>query len=197
MRHLPIVAVLAAIVVGATAAPGAAKESVEATLTTPVPLDASPGAEIALAWTLTSVDDEGKRQPFGASGIFVRLVSAGEGEPIVGRATGDNGRYEATVLAPDGGIGGIQIGLQGWTSDMTGTHRSDVFFPITNSPLPEATDTTPAAIGEPRPDAPAPPADTTSTTSPSWNILLLIALVAAAAALAVLLRRVGHPPAAR
>jgi len=148
-RRSALVAVLAATAVGLTAAPAGAKEDVGATLTTPIPLDAAPGDEITVAWTLESVDDKGKRHPFGASGIYVRLFSAAGGDPTVGPATGGDGRYEAAVVVPEGGIGGVQIGLQGWVSDPTGTYRSDAFFPITNNPLPPVTDTTPAAAPPP------------------------------------------------
>jgi hypothetical protein len=181
-------ALLAASVV---AAPALAKEDVQATLTAPLPLDAAPGDEIRVVWTLESVDDDGTRQPFGASGIYVRLFSAADGEPTIGPATGGGGRYEATVVVPEGGIGGVQIGLQGWVSNPTGTHPSDVFFPITNNPLPPVTDTTPAAAAT----EPA-PAETSSGMSPLWIVPLALALLAALGGAAVLVRRRRHPAAA-
>lgn len=137
-RPRPSSAVLLALVAAAVlATPALAKEDVEARLVTPVPLSAPPGEEITVAWMLVSVKDEGKRQSFGASGVYVRLLSAAHRKPTIGLAAGDDGRYQATVVVPEGGIGGIQIGLQGWVSDPAGTHRSDAFFPITNNPLPE------------------------------------------------------------
>jgi LPXTG-motif cell wall-anchored protein len=195
MRRCLLVAVLAASAVGLTAAPAAAKEGVEATLTAPIPLAAAPGDEITVAWNLAYEDDEGGRQPFGASGIYVRLVSVGGGEPTVGRATGGSGRYEATVLVPEGGIGGVQIGLQGWASDPEGTHRSDLFFPITNNPLPAVQETSPAELAESAPARAAPEA-TGGSISPLWMALVGLTLIAAAAVLVVLLLRRRRRPAA-
>jgi uncharacterized protein with LGFP repeats len=57
----------------AAATPAAAKEGVEATLKTIIPLDAPAGARIPVAWTLAATTDEqGKPQPFDAGGIFMR-----------------------------------------------------------------------------------------------------------------------------
>jgi hypothetical protein len=192
MRRCILVAVLALTLVGLTAGTAAAKEDVEATLTTPVPLDAAPGDEITLAWKLTSVDAEGKRQPFGASGVYIRLFSAGGGEPTIGPAAGDDGRYEATVIVPEGGIRGVQIGLQGWASDPTGTYRSDLFFPITNNPLPAVTDTRPAAIASG--PAPEPAVETASGVSAVLIAALALVCLIGLGAAAVLLRR-RHPAA--
>ena len=44
----------------------------------------------------------------------------------------------ATVAVPEGGIGDVVIGLRGWTSGASGTHRADLLFSITNDPLPGA-----------------------------------------------------------
>jgi hypothetical protein len=115
------------------AAPAAAKEGVKATLKTPVPLDAKDGERIELAWTL--VAEDGGR-PFGGSGIYVQLT-APEGAPTATEyAGGDRGDYFASILVPKGGIGDIQIGLEGWRTDARGTRRADLTFPITNDPLP-------------------------------------------------------------
>jgi hypothetical protein len=115
------------------ASPAAAKEGVNATLKTPVPLDAKEGERIELAWTLAAEDGRGQ---FGASGIYVRLT-APEGAPAVTEyAGGDRGDYFASILVPKGGIGDIQIGLEGWRTDARGTRRADLTFPITNDPLP-------------------------------------------------------------
>lgn len=122
-----------AAVVLLAAYPAAAKEGVKATLKTPVPLDAKAGERIDLAWTLAGDDGSG---PFGASGIYVRLT-APEGAPAVTEyAGGDRGDYFASILVPKGGIGDIQIGLEGWRTDARGTRRADLTFPITNDPLP-------------------------------------------------------------
>ena len=198
MRRVLLLAAVAATAVGLTAGPVAAKEGVEATLLTPLPLDAAPGDELTVAWTLLFVDDRGKQQPFGASGVYIRLFGDAGGEPTIGSASGashEDGRYEATVAVPEGGIGGVQIGLRGIASDTDGTHASDMFFPITNNPPPAVTDPTPAAGGtEPAP-APAPP-EPSSTMSALWIVALALAVVAALVTIIVLLRRGRHPAAA-
>jgi hypothetical protein len=118
------------------ALPAAGKEGVKATLLTRIPLDASAGARLEVAWRLTYLD-HGRRRPFGAGGVFVRLESAAGASAETGFASG-NGDYRATVVVPKGGIGDVEIGLQGWTSGPGGTRESDLLFPITNDPLPGA-----------------------------------------------------------
>ena len=122
----------------AAAGPSTAKEGVEATLTTTIPVDAPPGTELTVAWRLVA-DDEGKRRPFGANGVFVRLVGASAVDVEEGVAPDGaypTGEFEATVVVPQGGIRDVEIGLQGWTSGPGGTARADALFPITNDPLP-------------------------------------------------------------
>src|SRR5207237_536630 len=119
---LGLVASAAAALVAAL--PAAGKNGVEATLRTAIPLDAPAGTQLELAWTLSYVD-HGQRKPFGGGGIFVRLASASGKTAETGFARGDNGNYAAAVQVPKGGIGGVAIGIRGWTSGPTGTHRSD------------------------------------------------------------------------
>jgi hypothetical protein len=123
------------------AGPAGAKDGVKATLASRVPLDAPAGTQLRVAWRLFALDENGQRRPFGASGVFVRLGSASGAETREGFAPVRNhstGGYEAVVVVPKGGIGDIEIGLLGWRSDATGTHRGDAIFPITNDPLPGA-----------------------------------------------------------
>src|SRR5687767_2498850 len=90
-----------------------AKEGVRAKLDTAAPLHAKSGQTIRLAWSL-SYSDRGVRRHFGASGVFVRLLSASGGRPVKVAGTGGRlGRYVAEVTVPEGGIGGIRIGLEG------------------------------------------------------------------------------------
>lgn len=131
----------------------AAKEGVEATLTTPIALTVQPGSDLQVAWTLAAFDDTGKRMPYNADGVFVRLISATGAPPKEGFAafeSGADGTYEASVAVPEGGIGDIEIGIQGTSSGAGGTRRSDLLFPITNDPLPTAVITGSAT---PAPDA--------------------------------------------
>lgn len=115
------------VVAGVLVPSASAKEGVRATLTSNIPLDARPGDLLPVSWTLTFVQP-GKRHWFGASGVFVRLGSRSGAAATVGVSSADNGRYSATVVVPQGGIGDIQVGLRGTPSD--------ALFPITNDPLP-------------------------------------------------------------
>jgi hypothetical protein len=136
------------------APPAAAKEGVEAQLTTRIPLDASAGTQLRIAWRLFSVDDEGRREPFGASGVFVRLLSASGADAEVGLAPAEahpTGEYEATVTVPEGGIRDVEIVLMGWRSDATGTRRADLIFPITHDPVPKPAPVASPASGQPVP----------------------------------------------
>lgn len=189
MRLRALALVLAAIGVATLiAAPAAsAKEDVKATLISEIPLDAPAGAELDIAWKLFYVDENGERRPFGANGVFVRLLSASgaasqEGVAHVG--ADDTGAYEATVVVPQGGIRDIEIRLMGWMSYATGNRRSDRVFPITNDPVP-----TPGPIASAGADGAVPAAS--ERGAPTWlfvlaaSLLSLLALVVAA----VVLRR--------
>jgi hypothetical protein len=126
-RTLLCLSVLAAALV--LAAPAAAKDGVQAHVTTAIPMDASPGERLHVAWKLDILDRSAKLTPFNAVGVFVRLRSAGNGAPTMGFATATahaDGRYDAMVPVPEGGIGGVEIGLRGST---------DVVFPLLNYPL--------------------------------------------------------------
>jgi hypothetical protein len=110
------------------------KDNVTARLLTPLRLDAAPSDKITVVWVLAGTDEHGKRQPFNAIGVFVRLRSASGGRPTIGFATPDahpQGRYDAQVAVPEGGIGGVQIGLGGASDG----RASDVLFPLENDPF--------------------------------------------------------------
>jgi len=55
---------------------GSSKEQARARLLTPLPLAAKPGSTIQVRWTVDVPDGQGGRRPFGASGMFVRLLSS-------------------------------------------------------------------------------------------------------------------------
>ena len=185
MRSCFLVGALAAIAIGLTAAPVAAKEGVEATLTTPVSLAAGPGDEITVAWKLTYENENGKRRPFDAMGVFVELFSAGDGDSTIGStsdAAHPTGEYEALVVVPEGGIGGIQIALMGWADG----EPSPLVFPITNSPLPEVS-AAPEAAASPSPTRPAPIPESNDGGRESWIVLgVLVAALALGGAVVVL-----------
>jgi hypothetical protein len=125
-------------VVAIAALPAAGKEGVEATLLTSVPRDAAPGERLRVEWTLTYLHEDGKRKPFGAGGVFVRLRSASGAAAKEGFDSGrahPRGEYAATVVIPEGGVGKIEIGLRGWATGPGRTRRADVLFPITSALL--------------------------------------------------------------
>jgi hypothetical protein len=110
------------------------KDNVTARLLTPLRLDAAAGEQLTVAWVLAGTDEHGQHQPFNAIGIFVRLRSASGGRPTVGLATPDahpQGRYDAQVAVPEGGIGGIQIGL----GDAGNVGVGETLFPLENDPF--------------------------------------------------------------
>ena len=133
---------LAALVVLSAAAAALGKERVEATLKTRIPLSATPGEQLTVAWKLVAVDEDGKRRPFGAGGVFIKLLSASGGRATVAFAEGDRGEtgtFRARPVVPEGGIGGILIGLRGIASGPTGSTTSDVYFSVKNPPPASAT----------------------------------------------------------
>ena len=117
------------VVTALAAVPGAtSKEGAQARLTTALPLGAKPGTSIDVAWTVT-VPDGAARRPFNAIGMFVRLLSR-DGRPatsgFASATAHEDGRYDALVGVPEGGIGGVRAGLRGST---------DIFFPVVNDPF--------------------------------------------------------------
>ncbi|HEV8687053.1 MAG TPA: hypothetical protein VGQ84_07235 [Gaiellaceae bacterium] len=125
-------AVLVVLVLGgalALAVAASPKEGARARLTTEVPLGAATGTSVRVAWTVTVPDGNGPRRPFNAIGMFVRLLSRTGADPTTGVATPtahEDGRYDARVVVPAGGIGGIRAGLRGST---------EIFFPVENDPF--------------------------------------------------------------
>jgi hypothetical protein len=137
MRARAVTAVAAVVAMAAAlllaAGPTAlGKEGVTARLLTPLRVDAAPRERLTVVWALAGTDEHGRRQPFNAIGVFVRLLSASGGRPRIGLATPDahpQGRYDARVAVPAGGIGGVQVGLGG---DGGG---GDTLFLLENDPF--------------------------------------------------------------
>jgi hypothetical protein len=133
MMVLAVLVMAWALLLGAGPA-ALGKENVKARLLTPLGVDAAPGEQLTVVWALAGTDEQGRRQPFNAIGVFVRLLSASGGRPTIGFATPDahpQGRYDAQVAVPEGGIGGVQIGLRGSIDG----RASDELFPLENDPL--------------------------------------------------------------
>ncbi|HEX8156399.1 MAG TPA: hypothetical protein VF526_03335 [Solirubrobacteraceae bacterium] len=172
------VAILVGTLLSLTAAPPAVgKEAVRATIDiSDAALRAPAGTKIRIAWTLsaparwppgTRPTQEVRREPFGASGLYVRLDSKTGGAPTIAYGHGPTGRYTATAIVPQGGIGGIDLGLEGVTSVAgEAPRRADVFFPIDNDPF---------ATGAQRASGGAPP-----LLWIGWGLLVCIALVVGA-----------------
>jgi hypothetical protein len=181
VRRIAIALLLAAVAAGVAAVSAPAKEGVTAKLLSDVPLAADPGTRLRLSWTLSY--GEGT-MPFGANGVFVRLRSASGGRAETGFApTGfyADGRYAATLVVPEGGIGDIEIGLRGFTSGAGGSRTSDLLFRITNDPLPGPARAAPPPASS-RPDA--------------WVVVAAAALLAAGAVGFAAWRRRATGPAA-
>jgi hypothetical protein len=127
----------AVIVAFLVAAPvSLAKSDVTARLETALPRAAEPGESVRLAWSLGFPDDEGRRQPFEAGGVFIRLVSASGGESRVAFASPaahPDGRYTAEIKVPEGGVGRVEVGLAGTRCTPDGCERSDLMFPVEGS----------------------------------------------------------------
>jgi hypothetical protein len=120
-----------AVALLATGSAGA-KEGIEATILSTIPKDATPGSTLHVEWRLAEVESG---RPFGAGGIFIRLVGSEGATRTAGAKEIRPGRFAANVVVPDGGIRQIRIGLHGWTSGPDGTRRADLFFRIVNDPF--------------------------------------------------------------
>lgn len=136
-RSLAAGALLAVLL--ALAAPTAgAKEGVAARVLTPISRAAEPGSKVTVVWTLT-YDDAGKRRPFGAGYVFVRLFGPGGSRtpPAYGVHAGQRGRYRASVRVPRGGVTRVAIGVMGSVCDggTPGCRPAPKFFPIVGRAL--------------------------------------------------------------
>jgi hypothetical protein len=90
-----------------------AKERVVARVLTPISRDAEPGSRVTVVWSLTLVE-AGKRRPFGAGYVFVRLFGPGAARTTAyGLHANRPGRYRATARIPRGGVARVAIGVMG------------------------------------------------------------------------------------
>jgi hypothetical protein len=157
----------------AAAPPVLGKEAVRATIDiSDAALNAAAGTKISIRWTLTAPaqwppgsrpSQHAGRKPFGASGLYVRLDSKTGGAATIAYGRGPTGRYAATATVPEGGIGRIELGLEGVrTVAGKAPKRADVYFPIDNDPF---------ATGASRDSGGAPP-----LLWIGWGLLVCIAL---------------------
>ena len=111
---------LGVCLLGGFAVSAAAKEGAQAHLVSPLPTHAVAGTRIAISWTVDVPNESGSRVPFGAMGMFVRLVGRG-GAMTQATAPQSSGPFSVKLRVPRGGIRAIRFGLHGTT---------DIFFPL-------------------------------------------------------------------
>jgi len=163
----------------ALAAGASAKEGFVAMLTSTIPVDAEPGATIAVAWTVSHPESAGQVTPFNATDVFVRLRGPGGSatEGFAGQTAHADGAYNARVEVPPGGITSVEIGVAGTRTYASGkSERSDWIFPISNPP-PLASGGSSSGIG-----------------TLTWALPLVSGLALLALVVAVAVRRRGTPP---
>jgi hypothetical protein len=128
------------------AAPVAAKEGMAAQLDAPISLDAQPGSTIEVGFDVYIEEPTG-RLPVQGSPLFIRLVPPDGDEPLEARARETppgSGHYVASVVVPTGGIGAVEIGLQGHGCDANGCRRMDMLVALVGDAL--VAGTVPGAI---------------------------------------------------
>lgn len=124
-RLLPL-----AVAVAALAAPAAsAKEGAQAHLLAPLPTRPIPGSLITVRWSVDVPGAHGTRVPFGAIGMFLRLLGRNGGSTS---ATAAQYRppYRVRIRVPAGGIRAVRFGLEGTSCDPSGCRPSPMFFPL-------------------------------------------------------------------
>lgn len=124
MRVKAVLGLFAIALVAAVSA--STKEGARSDLTTRLPVGAAPGTLVRVGWIVSAPDEQGNMRPFGATGMFVRLLSRSGAPASTGFARQSAGRYSAELKVPIGGIGGVRTGLRGTT---------DIFFPVVNDPF--------------------------------------------------------------
>jgi hypothetical protein len=111
---------LAFCLLGGLAGAAAAKPGAQAHLVSPLPAQVGAGNRITITWTVDVPDESGNRIPFGAIGMFVRLVGR-NGARTQATAPQTSGPFTVRLRVPRGGIRTIRFGLHG---------SSDIFFPL-------------------------------------------------------------------
>jgi len=185
MRHVrPIVATLLALGLALSAIGTALAKGEAATLTLddPLPVDAPPGSEVEIAWTLDILDGDGTTEPFSAEGVYVRSTPA-SGAPVEVVARQDRtGHYIASVTVPPDGLGAVVIGLQGTACLANGEcSRADEIFMTAKAGsrggvFPIDPVAKPPTAGQPAPRPAAVPPAPTATVAPDPAVLVLALL---------------------
>jgi hypothetical protein len=122
--------VLLAAVFAVLAAPAAsAKEGAQEHLLARLPAHPRAGSLITIRWSVDVPGTPGKRQPFGAIGMFVRLRSR-SGVTTNATAPQYEPPYHVSIRVPAGGIRSIRFGLMGTSCGPSGCKPSPMFFPL-------------------------------------------------------------------
>jgi hypothetical protein len=121
---------LCAVLAALAAVPAAtAKEGAWAYLLRPLPLQVAPGSVVTIRWRVDVPGEKGKRIPFGADGMFVR-VTGRNGSTTRATALHPGPPYEARIRVPAGGIRAVRFGLMGTACDAAGCKPSPMWFPL-------------------------------------------------------------------
>ena len=120
-RKLLLVAALALLAVPAASA----KDGAQAHLLRPLPSHPAAGTMITVRWTVTVLDN-GKRRPFGAIGMFVKLVGTNRASTTATAPQKHGPPYSVRIRVPRGGIRAIRFGLHAWNDNGPG----DMYFPL-------------------------------------------------------------------
>jgi hypothetical protein len=124
-RMLPLAAAVAVLVAPAASA----KEGAQAHLLSPLPAHPLVGSLISVRWSVDVPGTQGKRRPFGAIGMFVRLLGR-DGASTSATAQQYEPPYHVRVSVPAGGIRSIRFGLMGTSCGPSGCKPSPIFFPL-------------------------------------------------------------------
>lgn len=164
---LPIALSIALLALLSLAAPVAAKEGMAAELDAPISRDAEPGSTVEVGFDVY-VEEPTGRFPVQGSPLFIRFVPPDGGTALEARARETppgSGHYVASVAVPRGGIGRVEIGLQGEGCDATGCRRSDMLVALVGDVL-VAGSVPGAVVGAPPAAATAPVTATARPASP-------------------------------
>jgi hypothetical protein len=111
------------------AVPAAAKEGAQAHLLSELPKHAAPGAFVSIRWTVDVPRTGGKRVPFSAIGMFVRLHGTNGALTSATAPQKEGPPYSVRIRVPRGGIRAIRFGLMGTSCGPAGCHPAPMYFP--------------------------------------------------------------------
>lgn len=117
------------VLVGALAAPAAAKEGAQAHLLSKLPAHPRPGSTIVVRWQVDVPGPDGKRQPFGGSYMFVKLIGKGASTlAYANQALHYGPPYSTRIRVPRGGIRAIRFGIMGTLTTPAGSRPWPDYF---------------------------------------------------------------------